>query len=71
MKVMNQSHPDDTQVRLTVKSKDEFEDVHKYLLEDPKKHKYYNQYKQGKELRALTKNKFLDDAKVQTLIKKR
>ena len=42
MKVMNQSHPDDTQVRLTVKSKDEFEDVHKYLLEDPKKHKYYN-----------------------------
>ena len=49
-----------------MRTKDEFENAHKYVLKDPKKAKGYNQYSQVSK--RTTKNLFNNDLKYKQLL---
>ena len=64
VKIIDFRKPDQSTMRVSVKTKEDFEDVKKLHLKPESSGKYYNPYAQNKEFRSKTKAKFTDSKKV-------
>ena len=64
VKVIDSRNPDQTTMRVSVKTKEDFEDVKKLHLKPESSGKYYNKYAQNQELRSKTKAKFTESQQV-------
>lgn len=67
-KIVDNSDPQKTAVRLGVKTKLEFDDVNKFTLLDPKASKHFNQYKELNSGKATTRGKFGAENSVSDLL---